>query len=289
MLRRRTFLALILVSSLLTASCGEIAKTLGDLMVVQSELAEKFGEEVTVNVNPGHQSLIFMVMFINSALNEQAAEARLKRAAEAAQVVKSTYSRIQSVGEIWVGFVRTKTRFVMFHRSQVLAMHGFDKNAQPLPGRSGDVEKAPTDIQVSTTYDSKGNETDIAVNGLQLEGEPGGLGLTLLPFFKAPGDVRAGKLAAPKTVALYFASYAEKPRFLEPVPITFAADGKVVFQTKGNFSGNDAQFCHLTVPYSAFRRMIAGKELTIKLGDKKYALTPSQFAAMQKMVEYVTQ
>ena len=98
-----------------------------------------------------------------------------------------------------------------------------------------------------------------------------------------------GKRPPPKTVSFNFASYAEKPRFEQTVPLTFLSDGKVVHKADGLFTGRDAQFCYLNVPYAAFRRMVSGKELVIKLGDKGYPLTPNQIEAMHAMTEYVTE
>ena len=67
------------------------------------------------------------------------------------------------------------------------------------------------------------------------------------------------------------------------------ADGRPVLQTKGKFSGNDAQFCYLPVPYAAFRKMIAANNLTIKVGAREYSLTPKQFGVVQRMGDYITE
>ena len=269
LLPRRSLIAPILIFALLTAGCGEIATTLGDLMVVQNELAAKFGDEVNVNVNQGPNGLMFRVFFINSSLNNQKPSARQKRAEEAAKIVKEKYSRMNMVRELWVGFMRKQTSYVVFHKVEVLSMHAFDHNAQPLTGRSHDHTQPLSEIQVTASYSSTSDETDISVSGIQLEGQPGGLGLTVLPFFKIPGDARAGNGLSPRTVALNFASYAEKPKFKQTESISFVADGKVVLKTEGTFTGNDAQFCYLTVPYPAFRSMVSGKELKSKVGDKE--------------------
>jgi hypothetical protein len=290
MLPHRTLLALILVSALLTAGCGEIVQNLGDLITVQNALLKKFGEEVSVNAHGAANGTMIAVWFVNSPLNDDTAEKRILRATAAANVVKGSYSRIQSVSEIWIGFLRKKTRFVVFHHSQIVAVHGFDKNAMALPGRNENRYQPPSNIEVNTSYDSSDNLSDISVTGIQLEGQPGGLGVTVLPFFKLKGDARGeNKLPRPKTVSLNFASYAEKPRFKQTVPITFIGDGKVVLKTEGDFMGNDAQFCYLIISYSDFRGIVGGRELTIKLGDKEYPLTPSQLAAMQKMTTYVAE
>ena len=289
MLPHRIFLASILALALLTAGCGEIVTRYGEVMVVEGALLEKFGDQVYTTANPGDQGVMFTVWFINSSFNEKSAQERLMRASEAAKVVKGTYPRIQNVSELWIGFLRAKARFVVFNNSEIVSVHGFDKHASPLPGRNDVQAPSPTGIEVNTYYDSRAKQSDISVTGLQLEGEPGGLGVTILPFFVLHGgDVRKGvKLPPPHQVEVNFASYSKKPRFRQTVPITFVADGKLVLKTEGSFVGNDAQFCYLKIPYSAFDRMVSGKELIIKLGDKEYSLTPSQIEAMKRMTEYV--
>ena len=134
-LPRCILLAPILIFALLTAGCGEIVSTLNDLGIVQSALANKFGEEVAVNVNQGPGGIMLTVWFINSKLNDQPPDARQIRAEETAGIVKASYTRMQNVRELWVGFIRKKTRLVVFHHSQVVTMHGFDKNGQPWRGQ----------------------------------------------------------------------------------------------------------------------------------------------------------
>ncbi len=287
----RTFLIVILISALLTAGCGEVVKTYSDLMAVQSELTKIFGGEVNVNVRDGGDyGVMIGVYFINSPLNDRAEEARQAQATQAAHIVKASYPRMQKVRELWVGFIRKKTRFVVFHHNQIVSMHGFDNNAAALPTPDNEVTFVPkTNLQVTPTYDSTNDLTDISVSGIQLEGEPGGLGVTLLPYFTVRGSVRQGTRPPPKSVELNFASYSEKPRFPQTVPITFVADGKVVHKTEGAFTGKDAQFCYLKVPYTAFRSIVGGKELLIKLGDEEFPLTPSQIRAMHAMTEYLTE
>ena len=286
-LPRCILLASILISALLTAGCGEIVSNFNEMGIVHAQLTKKFGEKPMIKIEQGPNGLMFVIWFVNSPLNEKSSQERLKRAEEAAQIVKASYSRIQSVSEIWVGFLRQKTRFVVFHHSQIVATHGFDTNAQPLPGPNEPREQPQTDVQVSHTYNSSSNETDISVSGIQLEGELGGLGVTMLPFFKVAGQTGVRKPEPPKTVALNFASYAEKPRFRQVTPMTFVADGKVVYKAEGTFTGNDAQFCYLNIPYKTFRQMVSGKELIVKLGDKAYTLTPSQLGAMYAITDYV--
>lgn len=286
MFSRRLLLSSVLISSLLAAGClKEAAKRLGNLQTLHTELTKKFGDDVHVNLNEGPQ-LVLTVTFINSALNDKPPQDRFKRAEETAQLVKAKYERIQTVREIWVGFVRMNTRFVVFHRSEALDYYGFDKDAGPLMPPDASPGLA-TETGPIANYSSTSNQSDVSIGAIQLEGEPGKDGVTMMPHFNVPGDVNKKLSPPPKAVSFDFASYAAKARFEQTVPISFIADGKPVLQTEGTFVGNKAQFCYLPVPYPAFKRIIAGGELVVKVGDKVYPLPPSQFDALKEMGAYV--
>lgn len=289
MLPHRTLLAGILVASLFAAGCKQVVKTIGELQVLHTELTKKFGDEVNVHVQESGPRLVLTVSFINSLLNEKTQPARFKRAAEAAKVVTTHYPRINSVSAIWVGFVRRQTRMLVFHRSEGLDFYPFDRNAQLIQPTDTTTNTSGVPLETSAHYSRDINQSNVFAYGIQLEGEPGKDGVTVLPNFKTTGDVNEKRGPPPKTVQFDFASYSATPRFEQVVPITFVADGNTVLQTKGTFHGNDAQFCYLPVPYAAFRKMITAKQVTIKLGDKQYRLTPSQFEALRKMSEYVTE
>lgn len=294
MLSRRLFLAVILVSAITTAGClrdaiREATKTVGELMSVRNALMKKFGDEVNVTVTPNGGQSVLTVTFINSALNSKTRDERLARAKEAAQIVKASYTHPQNLRVMWIGFARMKTQLIIFHQSEMFDFFPFDRNGLPIDtGRGGDSQPAGVEMDTTVGYLSNTDESDISASGIQLEGQPGGLGITVLPHFKVQGDAREQLVRPPKEVDFNFASYSEKPRFVtETTPITFIAGGKVVFTAKEKFNGNDAQFCYLAVPYSAFKKMITAGDLIIKLGDKEYPLTPRQFALLQKMDSYL--
>jgi hypothetical protein len=272
---------------LATACIKQVAKSLGEVQSLHAELTKKFGDEVYVNVNHTDKNLVLTVSFINSALNDKTPEERFKRAAEAAAVVKTNYARINNVGAIWRGFVRRQTRMVVFHYTQSLNFYVFDRTGQPLEAPR---ETAPgVKLETVANYLREDGESNVFAYGIQLEGEPGKDGVTVMPYFRTKGDVNVQKGPRPKMVQFDFASYSSTPRFPQTVPFTFIADGKPVFRTTGTFQGNDAQFCYLPVSYPAFRQMIAAKSLTIKVGAKEYTLTPAQFVTVQKMGDYITE
>ena len=285
---KHLLLVLILVPCLLAAACtGATVKRLGPRQALHSELTKKFGDQVYVNVNDTKGSLIVSVSFINSALNEKTNEERFKRASEAAKVVKANYTQINKVDAIWVGFVRQRTRLLVFHHNEGLGYWPFDKDAQSL--QSPEVTTSEMGLEATANYHERRNESDVFGYGIQLEGQPGKDGVTLVPNFKTTGDVHVKRGPPPKTVQFDFASYSAKPRFEQTVPITFVADDKPVLETEGTFHGNEAQFCYLPVPYSAFRKMLAAKQVRIKLGASEYLLTPRQLALLQEMTRYVTE
>lgn len=288
MLRNRIFLAAVLLSSLVATGCiKQAVQTIGELQTLQAALTKKFGDEVAINVNQTDKNLVVTVTFINSPLNNKSEEERFKRATEAATVVTANYARIHNVGAIWVGFVRRKTRMFVFHYTEGLRYFPFDRTGQPL---QPPIETAPgVKLEAVANYRSDINESDVGAYGIQLEGVPGKDGVTVLPHFNTTGNVNVQRGKPPKTVQFDFASYSSTPRFAETVQFAFIADGKEVLKTKGTFYGNDAQFCYLPVPYSAFRKMIEARSLTIKVGAKEYPLAPFQFRAVREMGDYVTE
>jgi hypothetical protein len=137
------------------------------------------------------------------------------------------------------------------------------------------------------------DQTDVMITGLQLQGNQN-QGLTMAVYSKLRGDATGMRLAdAPKSVDFDLASYSEKSLFPGEPKIQFVADGKVVFTTARQFStsknldGLFSESVSLEVPWTAFRRLAAGKKLTLKLGDYAYNFTDEQAESLRKMTEYV--
>lgn len=263
------------------------------MKLVHDALTKKFGDSVYVNMNQGGDSMVLNVTFINSALNTKAPEDRFTRAQETANLIRARYPGINNLNAIWIVFVREKTTLILFHEREAIDYYGFDKEAKRLSLPSG-LNSYGVELRTATSYLDKTNESDISVSGIQLAGIPGEKGLTVLPHFTVSGDVRAAQSRPPRAVSFDFASYADAEQFGANVPIAFIADGKIVLQTTGTFSvsrfsGTVSEFCYLAVPYPAFRKVIAAKQLTIKLGDKEYPLTSYQFAAVRQMGNYIAE
>lgn len=281
-----------LVSSLTAGGClKQFAKTVGEMQTLRVVLMKKFGEEIFVNINDAAERVTLNVTFINSALNDKAPEERARRAQEVANVVKTSYARANNLQAIWVFFVRQKTNMLVFHYTQTVDYFGFDKTAARLgrPPRETGISNYGVELKTTATYIDSSNETDVSANGIQLAGVPGENGLTVLPHYRFAGNVYTTNRRPPREVSFDFASYSNRTEFPQTTPITFFADGKQVLQKDGKFTGTKTQFCYLAVPYPAFRKMIDGRQLTIKLGDKEYPLNRGQFAVLQQMGAYVNE
>jgi hypothetical protein len=291
--RSLSLTVVLILSCLLAAGCAQVAKSLGELSRLHAEIVKEYGEkDVVVNLNNTSLS----ITFINSPLNAKAPEERAKRAEQAAAFVSRHYPSIDQIEEIWVGFVRQETRFIVVHYSEGLDVFGFDKNGHPLsrPEEGLTTGKSDSSIRPMAIYSPRLKETDVRITRLQLEGDLN-YGLAVAPHFTVPGDATGVRRSSslPRAVSFDFASYSEKSMFPGEPKITVLADGKVVFETSAQFStskspeGKFSEFLLLQIPYPAFRRMTAGKTLTLRLGDREYRLTDEQVEALREMKQYV--
>jgi len=297
---RQIVLVLILVFPLLTAGClkdvmREIAKDLTQTKALQADLSKRFHDDVFVTVNQTNGRVVLNVTFVNSPLNDKTREDRATRAQETASIVRFRYPAIESLSAIWVIFMREKKSLVFVSERAAVDYYGFDKTAmRTSTSYSATTNSSGTAPGTATNYIASDKETDISVNGIQLAGTPGGRGLTLLPHFRAKGDIRAAKSPPPKVVTFDFASYSSDEEFEPNLPVVFIGDGRTLLKTTANFkvlrtSGSVNEFLYLPVPYPAFRSMVASSQLTIKLGAKEFHLMPQQLMVMRDMCDYLTE
>jgi hypothetical protein len=299
---RRIVLAVILGFSLLTAGClrdvvREFAKHATEVNALNKELTKKFGDEVLVTMNQAGDRVALNVTFINSPLNDKTKEDRAARAQETANVVRMRYLGINSLNAIWVVFVRETKTFVFVDERQSVDYYGFDKQGLRVSSAtsySANTTSSGVELRTASTYIENDKETDISVSGIQLAGKPGGNGLTLLPHFRLAGDARSINAPPPKIVTLDFASYSDHEEFPRNTRVEFIADGKSLLQTKATFTVSKTQgavneFLYLNVPYRTFRKMLDANQLSIRLNDDIYPLTPTQFATMKEMLVFVNE
>lgn len=285
----------LLLSCLVVATgCVQLAKSLVAISKLQAAIVKEYGDK-DVNVNLNNDNTL-TITFVNSTLNEKSLEERAKRAEQTAAFVIRNYPAIAEIEEIWVGFVKAETRFIVVNYTESLNYFGFDKTGQPLAPYQ---EVAPASVSDDrlrpiAVYSPASNQTEVKVTSLQLQGDMN-QGMAVSPHFTVPGDATGVSRSAsfPESVVFDFASYSEKSLFPGEPKIKFVADGKVVFETAEQFStsknedGQFSEFLKLPVPYPAFRRLTAGKKLMLKLGEYEYNLTDEQVEALRGMTKYV--
>jgi hypothetical protein len=287
------FLCIVLTSCLLVYGCStakDLGKTLGNLATVRAELIKKYGEQdVNLRVNTFQNRTTLSVVYVNSPLNQKSTEERAERAQETAEIVKQQYPSIKNVGEIWVGFMRAKTRLVIFHWSEMLEAYGFDNEARALRDRG----IAPSDpSQPEVRYSASQNKTEISSSGIQLEGTTE-KGVILVSHFSVAGNINKITPKPPDEVSLDFAAFSEKPKFPNITKLVFLSDNKIVYQTEGQFSTSKiagetyTEFLYLKVPAAVFREISSGNTVTIKLNTHEYKLTESQHLQIQRMSDYL--
>lgn len=289
----RYSLCIVLTSCLLAYGCGtakDLGKTLGNLAVVRAELIKKFGEQdVNLRLNNFQNRMSISVTYINSPLNQKTAEERAKRAQETAEIVRQHYPPIKNISEIWVGFMRSTTRLVVFHWNEMLEVRGFDNEARALrdPGIPHVDPSQPV-----VRYLPSQNKTDISSAGIQLEGTAE-KGVMLVPNFSVEGDVNKITPKPPDEVGLDFAAFSEKPKFPNVTKLVFLSDNKIVYQTKGQFSTSKikddmySEFLYLKMPAAVFVKISSGSIVKIKLDEHEYTLTETQLLQIKRMSDYI--
>lgn len=286
---------IVLASCLLAYGCSnakDVRKTLSDLAVVRAELIKKFGEQdINLRVHTFENRTRIFVMYVNSPLNEKSSDERAQRAQETAEIVRQRYPSIKSSNEIWVGFVRVTTRLVMFHWSEMIDSFVFDNEARALRGPAP--APAPVDLsQPAVRYLESQNKTEISSSGIQLEGTAE-KGVLFVPHFSVAGDVKKIKPKPPDEVGLDFAAFSAKPKFPNVTKIAFLSDNQVVYRTEGQFSTSKiaddmySEFLYLKVPTAMFLKVTSGSTVKIRLNEREYTLTESQFQQIHGMSDYL--
>jgi len=283
----------VLTSCLLASGCRsakDLGKTLGDLAEVRAEIIKKFGEQdVNVRANTfGGRTNIF-VIYVNSPLNQKSSEDRAKRAKETAEIVKQHYPSIKNASEMWVGFMRSTTRLVIFHWSEMIETYGFDTEARALR----DPGFAPADSsEPGVRYSASENKTEISSSAIQLEGTSE-KGVLVFPHFSVVGDAKKTGPKPPDEVGLDFAAFSDKPKFPDVTKIVFLSDDKVVYRTEGQFSTSKiagdmySEFLYLKVPTPMFLKITSGKTVEIRLNEHEYKLTDTQSQKIHEMSNYL--
>lgn len=286
----QTAISLALGSALLITGCSSgLVKSLSDLNALRQHLIQKYHDDVGVNLQ---NSRFLSIVFINSPMNKQGTAKRAERAQDAATFTALNYEGLQSIERIWISFVASETRFIVFHYSEGIESFAFDKNGVP-------VNAVPVNPDARTpvaTFSSARNETDISVTRLQLEGDLDH-GIALAPHFTVPGKLDpSGKAPMPKAVTFDFASYAKRKIFSKSSPLIIQGDDKAIYlgsaellipDVAGPNADSAPQFLRAEVPFEQFVTIANAHKVRIKLGPKEFQLAPEDVRALRGMAAYV--
>ena len=276
--------------SLAVISCSSgLVKSLAAVNALRQHLTEKYHDEVAVNLQ---SSRLLRVSFINSELNKEDPGKRWDRAQDAARFVAHNYEGIQSIQQIWVGFVETKSEYIVLRYTRGIASFGFDRNGVALGLNSGSEDPlAPV-----ARYNPGTGQTDVSVTRIQLEGNMT-KGVALVPHFLIQGDARqpGRDLAPPGYVIFDFASYSDKPVFADNAPVQIDCDGRPALkgfarlmptaQTGANETV--AQFLSVRMTFKSLDRIAHSRNVAIALGEKHFQLAPDDIDALARMRAYV--
>jgi hypothetical protein len=284
-------ITLALLSALVTSACSNgLVKSLAAANALRQQLIEKYHEDIGVNLQ---NSRFLNIVFTNSPLNEQDSVKRQRRAQVTARFVALNYQGIKDVARIWIYFIKSETRLIVFHRRWAIDAFGFDNNGVAIVSEPNSREDLRAPV---ARFNPARNETDVSVTRLQLEGNINH-GIAVVPHFTVSGDALQSKnlIPAPESVVLDFASYADKPVFSDNVKVEIYCDDRLALDgfarlVSGKPSGEDpaaAQFLSAQISFKLFKRMAESRNVRITLGPKRFELLPDDIAALAAMTAYV--
>jgi len=298
---KRLTAGLMLVGVLVSSGCGtKLAKSFASMNALRDGLIRKYHDEVVLKVQ---NSNYLLITFVNSPLNHDSSAKRGQRAQETARFAISNYQDMPSIRGIWISFVESETRFIVFTYSRGIESYGFDRNGTALIKRPVDSFRTSETIGSSddprapvVRFSESTNQTDISITRIQLEGDMVH-GIALVPHFVVSGDARqrAAPVTPPENVQLDFASYADQPVFSGDANLEIFCDdrpaAKGVAQLLPSAAGGTekeiAQFLGTRMSFGIFRRMASAKKVTIVLGTKRYELSEADINALSEMAGYV--
>ena len=295
---QKAAISLTLVSVLLAGGCSSgLIKSYAGLNALRQRLIEKYHDDIEVNLQ---NSRLLSIVFTNSPLNQQDSGKRGQRAREAARFVALNYEGIKEIDRIWIYFVASETRYIVVHYSSVLDAFGFDKNGSAVAfAPNPEVVPSHEDLRIPVArFNSSRNETDVSITRIQLDGDMNH-GIALVPHFTVAGDARRSDTAilAPESVVFDFASYADKPVFLDNAKLEIYCDNNLalsgmasLISGKPSEKGQGAgQFLSVQISFKLFKRMADSRNVRIVLGAKRFDLLPDDIAALNAMSAYVHQ
>lgn len=292
-------IALLVSGAVCLSSCSSgFMKSLAEVHKLQQQLMDKYDEkEVNVNLM---NSAYLTIAFVNSPLNQQDETRRAARADDAAKFIVRSFPSIQKIQTIWILFMASETKWVVFHHSRSLNAFMFNNRGERRTGAPANIASESDDpLSPTVKYNSARNETDIGLTRIQLSGDPDGDGIALVPYFTAKGDARGPvrTATAPATVVFDFASYSHQKLFAGDAPLEIICDGRVEFDTTARLllpkdsgsEGTNAQFLTAEIPFNHFAAMAHAQRVRLKLNNQSSDLRPDAIAALKHLTDLVAQ
>lgn len=284
-------IALVLCAACLSNACSNgFVKRLTEAAKLRQDLMDKYQEkEVNVNLQ---NSVFLTVSFVDSTLNQEDAGKRAARAQDVAKFVVKSFPSIAKIKSIWIMFVATETRWIVFHYHRSLNEYAFNNRGELIATNGMNSSDDP--LSPIVRFNPTSNETDISVTRVQLEGDLNH-GIALVPHFTASGNARDpnAKVIAPAFVVFDFASYADRRTFSSDSDLEIISDGQTDFSGKAHLllpdsagASNNAQFLTAQIPFEQFAKMGAAHSLKVKLNAREFDLGPEAITALRRMAAY---
>lgn len=288
---KTVFIALVLCAVCFSQACSNgFVKRMTEAAKLRQDLMDKYQEkEVNVNLQ---NSVFLTVSFVDSTLNQEDAGKRAARAQDAAKFVVKSLPSIAEIKSIWIMFVATETRWIVFHYHRSLNEYTFNNRGEPIAIIRMNNSDDP--LSPIVRFNPTSNETDISVTRVQLEGNLNH-GIALVPHFTASGNARDpnAKVIAPAFVVFDFASYGDRRIFSSDSDLEIISDGQADFSGKAHLlspdsasASNNAQFLTAQIPFEQFAKMGAARSLKVKLNARQFDVGPEAITALRRMAAY---
>jgi len=289
---KTVFIALVLCAVCFSQACSNgLVKRLTEVAKLREDLMDKY-QEKEVNVDLRNSGFL-TISFVDSPLNQEDTDKRAFRAREAAKFVVKNFPSIARIQTIWIMFVASERRLIVFHYHRRLNEYAFNNRGELITTMGMNSSDDP--LSPIVRFNPTSNETDISLTRIQLTGDLNH-GIALVPYFTAKGDARDpnGKVAAPAFVVFDFASYADRRIFSSDSDLEIVCDGKTDYSGKAHLlspqnssEGNNAQFLTAQIPFAQFAKMGEASSLKVKLDATQFDVSPEAIAALRRMAAHV--
>src|SRR5256885_7229496 len=122
-------ITLVLCAFCFSQACSNgLVKRLTEAAKLRQDLMDKYQEK---EVNVDLQNSVFLsIAFVNSQMNQEDAGKRAARAQEVAKFVVKTFPSIGKIKSIWITFMASETRWIVFHSRSSLGQFIYNNRGE---------------------------------------------------------------------------------------------------------------------------------------------------------------